>query len=471
VIFTELRFLAFFALVFAVHWSLRGLTARKVWLTAASYFFYGCWDWRFLSLIWISTIVDWFAGRHIARSDDARVRKRWLALSLLANLGLLATFKYLGFFVDSAVDLCALAGIDVSRPTLEIVLPVGISFYTFQTLSYSLDIYYRRLEPARSFLDLAFFVAFFPQLVAGPIVRARDFLPQLRVDRRFGEHVAVRASAILFFVGYFKKGVVSDNISPLADRFFDDPTQFDVLGAWGGLLCFSIQLYCDFSGYSDMAIATAGFLGYRLCLNFDYPYFSPNLRYFWRRWHVSLSSWFNDYVYIPLGGSRGPRWFAYRNTFLSMLLAGLWHGPAWNFVLWGAYHGIALVVYQEIWRWRGGPVPSRNPLMLFLSTAFTFWVVAVSMVFFRASDMTSFADAMASLFAGAGSGAKSIGGWTPYGLFAGLGVLHWAGRRKIFLVPASKAPDWLFAVGCGVTAALLLAFMNANVQPFIYFQF
>ena len=470
-IFTELRFLAFFALVFAVHWALRGLVARKVWLTAASYFFYGCWDWRFLSLILASTVVDWFAGKHIAANEDQAVRKRWLMLSLVANIGLLATFKYLGFFVDSAVDLCALAGIDVARPTLEIVLPVGISFYTFQTLSYSLDIYYRRLEPARSFLDLAFFVAFFPQLVAGPIVRARDFLPQLARGRRFFEHVPVRECAILFFVGYFKKGVVSDNISPLADRFFTDPTQFDAFGAWAALLCFSVQLYCDFSGYSDMAIACAGLLGYQLCLNFDYPYFSPNLRHFWRRWHVSLSSWFNDYVYIPLGGSRGPRWFAYRNTFLSMLLAGLWHGPAWNFVLWGAYHGIALVVYQEIWRWRGGPEPSQNPLLRFISTAFTFWVVAVSMVFFRAADMTNFSESMASLFTGAGSGRRELGGWIPYGLFAGLGLLHWAGQRKIFRGLLERTPNWAFAMGCGAVAALLLAFMNANVRPFIYFQF
>ncbi len=474
-IFTEIRFLVFFAIAFGVHWALLGLRARKLWLLACSYFFYACWDWRFLSLILFSTLVDYFAGLGIERSGSNRPRARraWLALSLIANIGLLATFKYLGFLVDSGVEFLAWLGLETSRPTLAILLPVGISFYTFQTLSYTLDIWFGRLRATKSLLDVATFVAFFPQLVAGPIVRAVDFLPQLRAERRF-DRVHVRACLALFFVGYFKKAVVSDNVAPIVDAFFDVPMTYDTFGAWGALLMFSVQLYCDFSGYSDMAIGAAGLLGYELSLNFAYPFLAPNLRHFWRRWHISLSSWFNDYVYLPLGGSRGSKLFGYRNTLLSMTLAGLWHGAAWNFVLWGLYHGIALILYQEWSRRRsassGTPDAPPGLLRTFVSTAFTFWIVACSMIFFRARDMENFRTACEVLFLGAGEAIRDQG-MRPHLAFVVLALLHWASSRRLFVPLWRDSPEWLLAAGWGATAALLLALMNSAIQPFIYFQF
>ncbi|MEM7516510.1 MAG: MBOAT family O-acyltransferase, partial [Planctomycetota bacterium] len=352
-IFTELRFLLFFALVFAAHWSLRGQKARKTLLLLASWFFYGCWDWRFLSLILFSTVVDFIAARRIEDGTTQRARRAWLSVSLVCNLGLLFTFKYLGFFVESAVELLQTVGFEAHPPTLEIILPVGISFYTFQTLSYTIDVYRGKLNgKATSLSDLALFVAFFPQLVAGPIVRAVDFLPQLAVKCRLSE-VDLRACFGLFFLGFFKKACVSDNISHLVDRVFESPESFDTFGNWIGALFFSVQIYCDFSGYSDMAIACAGLLGYRLRENFDHPYLSTNLQDFWRRWHISLSFWLRDYVYIALGGNRAKPARVTLNLALTTLIAGLWHGAAWTFVLFGALHGAGLGVCRAWKRARG----------------------------------------------------------------------------------------------------------------------
>ena len=273
-LFVELAFLPFFLVVLAVHWGLRGERARKRWLLAASWFFYGCWDWRFLSLLGFSTLLDYVVALRIERPG---ARKRaWILVSLCGNLGLLGIFKYFGFFVDSAVELLALLGVEAHRPTLAIVLPVGISFYTFQTLSYALDVYRGRLRASRSLLDFALFVSFFPQLVAGPIVRAADFLPQLAVPKRWAR-VHARAALTLFLIGFLKKACISDNLAPHVDRFFAAPAEFDSLSAWIAVLAYAVQIYCDFSGYSDMALACAGLLGYELCTNFARPYLARNL--------------------------------------------------------------------------------------------------------------------------------------------------------------------------------------------------
>ncbi|MEN8445884.1 MAG: MBOAT family O-acyltransferase, partial [Cyanobacteria bacterium J06555_13] len=348
-IFTELRFLLFFAVVFGIYWSLQRNGWRKAWILLCSYAFYGAWDWRFLSLIIGSTLVDYIVGLQLGKEETAPgIRRRWLMLSLVVNLGALAFFKYANFFATSAVGFFGWLGVPVNSVTLNVVLPVGISFYTFQTLSYSLDIYARRLAPRKSLLDLATFVAFFPQLVAGPIVRASDFLPQLERSRTFSQ-INVRACLTLFLTGFFKKACVSDNLAPIVDRFFADPASFDALSAWIGVFSYTTQIYCDFSGYSDMAIACAGLLGYELCINFNFPYFASSVTDFWRRWHISLSTWLKDYLYIPLGGNRGGQLFTYRNLLITMVLGGLWHGAAWTFVVWGALHGGALVVHRE-WR-------------------------------------------------------------------------------------------------------------------------
>ncbi|MHC4380608.1 MAG: MBOAT family O-acyltransferase, partial [Planctomycetota bacterium] len=301
-IFTEFRFLGFFLLVFAIHWSLRGARTRKTWLLLTSYAFYAAWDWRFLGLILASTLVDFVTGLRIAASEDPGTRKWWLRLSLCANLGILGFFKYCDFFLSSTASLVQAMGFEANLPVLELILPVGISFFTFQTMSYSLDIYYRRLEPTRSLLDLSLFVGFFPQLVAGPIVRAKDFLPQLERPQPFAA-IAVKPALLLFLSGFIKKAVISDNLAPMVDAYFADPSAWSAGAAWIAVPGYAVQIYCDFSGYSDMAIALAALLGYRLCLNFHGPYLASDIRDFWRRWHISLSTWLRDYLYIPLGGS------------------------------------------------------------------------------------------------------------------------------------------------------------------------
>lgn len=466
-LFTELRFLPFFLVAFLVHWGISSQRGRKVWLLLCSYAFYAGWDWRFLSLIWASTLVDYFAGRGIHASQDPRVRRAWMLFSLVCNLGVLGVFKYLGFFVDSAGELLEFLGLPVSTPSLALLLPVGVSFYTFQTLSYSLDIYRRRLEPTRGLLDLALFVGFFPQLVAGPIVRAGEFLPQLHEKRRLAQ-IDVRACLVLFFIGFFKKAVLSDNISPIADAFFANPGDFTPVAAWTGLGMFSIQLYCDFSGYSDMAIACAGLLGYQLPKNFDFPYLATNLQDFWRRWHISLSTWVHDYLYVALGGGRGSKLFRYRNSLITMTLIGLWHGAAWTFVLFGVYHGLALILYRE---WRDRFSTNFKPTLWSngLSTVFTFFVVCLSMLIFRSSDLSNLTQVLGVLFTGAG-GERAFGP-APLYVFLGAGLLHWAWSKTDFELLWRRAPDWGFAAGCGVVLPLLWLLQNGAVQPFIYFQF
>lgn len=464
-LFTEFRFLPFFALVFALHWALRGERARKTWLLACSYAFYAAWDWRFLSLIWISTAIDYAAALGIAaRRAAGRPVRPWLATSVVANLGLLAVFKYFGFFVESGVELLGWLGIPASAPSLQVVLPVGISFYTFQTMSYTLDVHRGRLAPTRSVLDLALFVAFFPQLVAGPIVRAADFLPQLRAPRRFAE-VEVRAAVLLFLAGYVKKACISDNLAPAIDAYFATPAAFDAASAWLATLGYAAQIYCDFSGYSDMAIACASLLGYSLALNFDFPYFAANIRDFWRRWHISLSTWLRDYLYIPLGGGRGSRLFQYRNLMLTMLLGGLWHGAAWTFVVWGGLHGAALVIHRE-WERRVGHVRALR----LLGPPLTLWFVCVCWIFFRAR---SFADAWTALGAFAlfrSPAAETLGG-IVWWIFPALYGVHAIARYSRAVQFGRRLPMPIFAFATGVLFAVALAFTPVAYKPFIYFQF
>ncbi len=464
-IFTEPRFLLFFLAVFACAWALRRDLSRKLVLLAASWAFYACWDWRFLGLILASTLVDWIAGARIAATSSRGTRRTWLGVSLAANLGLLFFFKYLGFFVDSAVRLLEAVGFQAHAPILAIVLPVGISFYTFQTLSYTIDIYLGRLEPRRSLVDFALFVAFFPQLVAGPIVRASEFLPQLDRRPRFSD-VRVRAHLLLFLAGYFKKACVSDNVAPFVDRIFEAPEAFGVAGAWLGAAFFSVQIYCDFSGYSDMAIASAGLLGYRLPENFDFPYLATNLQDFWRRWHMTLSFWLRDYLYVPLGGNREGQGRAYLNLMITMLAAGLWHGAGWTFVLFGAIHGAGLCVCR-FWKRAHGTVGRRSgPFGALL----TLLVVVQAFVVFRAPDLAAAGRLMSIQFGLAPGGSRTVGAG-PLVLLGLLAVLHVASRSGILQRRAERLPSWVFSLAWGATVACVLAFANSSVRPFIYFQF
>ncbi len=466
-IFTEFRFLGFFLLVFGVHWLLRGLRARKIWLLMASYVFYAAWDWRFLSLIMGSTLVDYWAGMRIHDASHEKSRKAWLRLSLVANLGMLGFFKYCDFFLHSAASLLQSVGFDPHLPTLGIILPVGISFFTFQTMSYSLDIYYRRLEPTRSLLDLSLFVGFFPQLVAGPIVRASDFLPQLKRLPRFAD-VSWQPALFLFLCGFIKKACISDNLAPMVDGYFADPSAWSVGAAWIAIPAYAVQIYCDFSGYSDMAIACAAMLGYRLCLNFDGPYLAMDIRDFWRRWHISLSTWLRDYLYIPLGGSRGGEWATQRNLMLTMLLGGLWHGASWNFVVWGGLHGVALALHRTWSKKKPSfSLPAIEPVV---SIAFTFWFVCVCWILFRAQN---FADAWHGIQAFAflqSPGTQTLPlSW--FLLFAVLYLAHMLAAKLRHREQPLRVPNWAFAFAYGVLFALSFAFMRVDHPPFIYFQF
>ena len=380
-LFVELRFLAFFAVVLAVTWALRRNGARKAWLLLASYAFYAAWDWRFLGLILLSTVVDGVAGRriHEAGADEGR-RRAWLTVSLVVNLGILLTYKYFDFFAGSLNELLGWLGLGASLPVLDLVLPVGISFYTFQTLSYSLDIFRRRLEPAGSPLDLALFVAFFPQLVAGPIVLAKEFLPQLEARPRWAA-VDVRAALVLFFVGFVKKSCLSDALSPYVDAVHAAPDAVGAAGGWVSAAAFAAQIYCDFSGYTDMAIASAALLGYTLPTNFRAPYLTRTVGAFWTHWHITLGRWFREYLYFPLGGNRRGAARSAANLMVVFLVSGLWHGAAWTFVLWGAIHG----AFVALERTRAGAWLTRMPLLLAVAYVNLVWMV--SMVVFRAPEL------------------------------------------------------------------------------------
>jgi len=346
--FNSIEFALFFAIVFLAYWFFfqKEVRYRNLFLIAASYFFYGWWDWRFLLLLMLTTAIDFYAGLAIDAASEAVKKKRWLFLSLSANLGALAIFKYCNFFVESFVAAFGFLGIEVSSLTLNIILPVGLSFYTFQSLSYTLDVYYGKIKPTKVLIDFAAFICFFPQLVAGPIERARYLLPQFSKKVTI-DYAQLRSGLLLMAFGFLKKLVVADRLARYVDGTYAD---LDKMGGWPlavGLLFFALQLYFDFSAYSDIAIGSARTLGFSLSRNFNRPYMAVTFSDFWRRWHISLSTWFRDYVYIPLGGDRTGQLKLIRNILIVFILSGLWHGPSWNFVIWGGVNAFFLLVFDR----------------------------------------------------------------------------------------------------------------------------
>ncbi len=503
-LFVELRFFFFFLVVFSVHWALRSNTWRKAWLLLASHFFYACffigdpgefmshvrageWSklpegWWFPLVLVGSTCMDYAVGLGIAAANLEWKRRGWLLMSLFANLGVLCFFKYYNFFAGSAADFLRYIHLPASDWTLQIFLPYGISFYTFQSMSYSIDVYRRRLEPVRSFLDLACFIAFFPQVVAGPIVRAMTFLPQL-FEKRQWSNVDVRGALTLFFIGFVKKRCVSENVAPIVEEYFKDPMKFTGFSAWIAVLFYAVQIYCDFSGYTDMAIATARLLGYELTINFNFPYFSRDITEFWRRWHISLSTWLRDYLYIPLGGNRGSKLFTYRNLMLTMVLGGLWHGASWTFIIWGAMHGLALIVHREWVRISAGVNATLNRVIHWLSVPLTFYWVCLAWIFFRAEPVFT-SDGKTLLQTALGSAwsiskcfltfrSRDTRAFRPacLALFAGLVIVHWLCSRKVFATWWRRVPDWVYSGAMGIGVALALFFAPAHYKPFIYFKF
>jgi alginate O-acetyltransferase complex protein AlgI len=410
--FNSLEFPLFFAVTFGLCWLVRRhVAARNAVLLVASYAFYACWDWRFLALIWIPTLVDYTCGRLLSeRVTDARARRLVLLASVGTNLAILGFFKYFNFFIASLGDLLGALGMQAHLPALAVLLPIGLSFYTFRTLSYVIDVYRGHLEGERSLLSYALYVAFFPELVAGPIERAGALLPQLREPSRLS-WPSFSYGVYLWWWGVFKKVVIADNVAGVVATVFGarHPSGGDVLI---GMYAFTIQIYCDFSGYTDMARGVARCLGFDTMINFDLPYFATNPSDFWRRWHISLSSWLRDYLYIPLGGNRGSTARTYVNLMLTMVLGGLWHGAAWTFVLWGAYHGALLCVHRaaEPWLARVRPAPGSlwASLWFWLRVAVFFQLVAVGWLVFRAESFGQVLDMIRAVVAGQGGTAKVV---------------------------------------------------------------
>jgi alginate O-acetyltransferase complex protein AlgI len=467
--FDSLTFILFFALVLAGATLARGWSGRKNFLLAASYVFYGAWNPAFVLLLAASSTVDWLIARQMSRCEDRRVRRRWLAISLVANLGTLALFKYGGFLRENAAALLAPFGVTLGDAGWSLVLPVGISFYTFQSLSYTIDVYRRQVEPIASLRDFCLYVAFFPQLVAGPIVRFSDFEAQLRVPR--APHWAVLGPGLaLMLWGLFEKIVLADGLfAPVADASYAAGGPATAAAAWAGVLAFAGQIFCDFAGYSCCAIGAARCLGFHLPRNFANPYGALGFSDFWRRWHISLSTWLRDYLYVPLGGNRGGRLKTYRNLMLTMLLGGLWHGASWNFVLWGGLHGAYLSIERGL-RDRFGFVPeaSRWPLLAIWS-ALTLVLVTLTWIPFRAPDFAYTGAYFERLFAFDGSRFDVDQGFVA-AAFAALVAAQYVVR--------SRSVDELFermpapVLGAGLAMLLVGVVLSpGETHAFIYFQF
>lgn len=477
-LFYTVEFLVFSIVLLATLSVIHRHESRKIVLLIASYIFYMWWNPAFIALILFATAVNYMVGRALGNEEDETRRKALLAFGLVASLGLLGYFKYAGFLADNTLYLMTLLGFKVHWSSLQITLPVGISFYIFQTLSYTIDVYRREIPANHSPLDFALFVAFFPQLVAGPIVRASDFLPQLRNPVRIS---CDQATLFLILRGLTKKVLIADNIAILADRIFDAPETFPSVVIWLAAIAFAIQIYCDFSGYSDIAIGISRVLGFRLPLNFDHPYLARNPSDFWRRWHISLSSWLRDYLYISLGGNRGGSFRTYRNLMLTMLLGGLWHGASWNFALWGFLHGLFLVVhrlYGNLRRRDPQYRPSTRAINEFLSICAMQYFVLLAWIAFRISDVEALQTALYRFvffdfdFELANIGLGAISFFSSISLMLAFGILHLVSRRvghiDRFLGTVSMPWAAMLCILIGFAACLLWPMTDV---PFIYFQF
>ena len=469
-LFPTLDFGLFFLLVFALAWGLKDWnTARKLILVAASYAFYAYWDWRFCGLLLASSLINHAAGMAIGNSPDRRFRRQILTLAIAANLGILGFFKYYDFFILSLNDLAFQLGIERELPFLEIILPVGISFFTFQGISYVVDVYRRDVRPQASLLNLLLYISFFPQLVAGPIVRASVFMPQIEQPPR-ADRILAGLGLILITIGLFKKMVVANYLATeMVDWIFLDPYFYGTGDLLLGVYGYAIQIYCDFSAYSDIAIGVAALLGFRFQKNFDQPYKAESLRDFWRRWHISLSTWLRDYLYIPLGGSKGGRWVTRRNLFLTMLLGGLWHGAAWNFVLWGALHGAGLVVERALGWTRQA---AKRPLWRrALAGLIVFHFVCLTWIFFRSADL----DGAIEYLLGFARFDQPVEFATPLVLsLLAIGfAMHLIPGDTIDRVERAlrPVPLWLQGALCGIAIVVIDAMGPEGVAPFIYFQF
>jgi len=469
-LFNSFEFALFATSVFALYWLLK-LRGQNVLLLVASYLFYCAWDWRFLSLLIFQSLVDYVAGLGIGRNSDERVRKRYLIAAISINLLLLAIFKYFGFFIESAIGFLGWFGLEPNPPLLEILLPIGISFYTFQSITYSFDVYRRRLEPTRNLLNYALFVAYFPHMIAGPIQKANHLLPQIERPRSLPSGEQLRSGLFLILMGLFKKVAIADSAARVVNETFDAGSSAGSATLFIGMVAFALQIYGDFAGYSDCARGVSRLFGIELTRNFEQPYLSRNITEFWRTWHISLSTWLHDYLYVPLGGNQRGKLRTYMNLLITMLLGGLWHGASWTFVIWGGMHGLLLAAHRAIGGYaaRGRPTMPRFrdvPWVLL-----TFVTVSVLWIFFRAETLTQATDYLAGMFSFV-SGPVNLDHVILIVLSALAILVLDIGQRMTN--DHSVVLRWR-PVLRGATCALLLLgivlWSGGEAQPFIYFQF
>ena len=481
-LFNSIDFAVFLPVVFIFYWFFtnNNLRLQNLLIVAASYIFYGWWDWRFLSLIFFSTVVDYSMGILLSKEDSGTRRKIYLWVSILINIGLLGFFKYYNFFLDNFISAFRLFGIALQARSLQIILPVGISFYTFQTLSYTIDVFRRKLEPTRDLIAFAAFVSFFPQLVAGPIERASNLLPQFYERRHFDLAKATDGMRQILW-GLFKKIVIADNCAEFANQIFNNSADMNGSTLALGALFFTFQIYGDFSGYSDIAIGTSRLFGFDLMRNFAFPYFSRDIAEFWRRWHISLSTWFRDYLYIPLGGSRGGRWMKVRNTFAIFLVSGFWHGANWTFLVWGGLNALYFLPLQLTNSNRthldtvakGKSLPSFRELLQML---ITFVLVMLAWIFFRANDLGHAIQYLSTLFSSSFFSGPSFPemkrAWSILLLVVVFLAVEWRGREHQYAIAyfhayRRRGIRWtLYLLIC-----LLIFLYQGSQQDFIYFQF
>jgi len=473
-LFCTQKFLFFFLVVFTVYWALPWQRVRVVLLLIASYYFYASWNPMLASLIFLTTTLDYAVARLMDASASERLRRALLTLSIGVNVGLLVYFKYANFFLASLADCLNAAGMSASLPMLSVILPVGISFYTFEAISYTVDVYRRKISAERNLAHFLLFILFFPHLVAGPIVRASDFLPQVRRKKRWN-WLRIALGGKLVLLGLFKKLAIANRMALLVDPVFANPTAYESSVLWMAAVGYAFQVYCDFSGYSDLALGTAQLLGYRLAVNFNLPFAAANVTDFWRRWHISLSNWIRDYIFFPLGGSRSGRLRTAANLLIAMTLCGLWHGANWPMVAWGTLNGLCMVVHRFFKEWA-----QRRPMLdrLLQTTAgiavrigLTFLTFVLTLVVFRTASLAAGMGMMERMFvshSGLASPVPPISFWMIATIIAAAHLLA--------AYPASwnlweRLPSWAHGFGYAGLLIVSLILAPANTPTFIYFQF
>ena len=477
-LFNSFEFLIFLSTVFILYWFVfnKNLRVQNSLIVISSYVFYSFWDYRFLSLIILSTIIDFSIGLNIPKYKSNKVRKLLLWSSVIFNVSVLGFFKYYNFFIDSWIDLFSLVGYEIKSVwTLNIILPVGISFYTFQTISYIIDIYKGKIKPTKDFISFAFFVSYFPQLVAGPIERATNLLPQITRKREFKYEQGVQGLRLIL-LGMLKKVVIADSLAPIVDDIFSNYQDFDGGVLWLGAVYFAFQIYCDFSGYSDIAIGTSKLFGFEIMSNFKFPYFSRNIGEFWRRWHISLSTWFRDYLYIPLGGSQKGRLVSIRNIVIIFLVSGFWHGASWTFIFWGLFHSSLFIpsfLLKTNRKYTASIIGENTKLpsfLEFLQVVTTFLLVTIAWVIFRSDNIIdSFKYIYKMIFEINFPSSHKRGILFLFIII----ILDWVIRRNerqgIFLTLSSRVLRYLFY--SVIIFILLLMILGNKTNDFIYFQF